>query len=92
MYVHHKWLCFLGPRGPLVEPSISPSTRPAPIFPEFIDELYHCRQAPGTPQTIYFVKAERASSTNLDKNTKTKKNIDVFKKTNKKTETNKRKT
>ena len=33
---------FLGPRGPLVEPSILPS-RPvhpsAPIFPEFIDEL-----------------------------------------------------
>ena len=35
---------FLGPRGPLVEPSISPSrppvpSRPATIFPEFIDEL-----------------------------------------------------
>ena len=38
-----KTLHFLGPRGPLVEPSISPpvhpSTRPATIFPEFIDEL-----------------------------------------------------
>ena len=35
---------FSGPRGPLIEPSIPvpsvrPSTRPAPIFPEFIDEL-----------------------------------------------------
>ena len=28
---------FLGPRGPPVEPSIS--TRPTPIFPEFIDKL-----------------------------------------------------
>ena len=41
-------LNFLGPRGPLVEPSISPPlsyrppvhpSRPAPIFPEFLDEL-----------------------------------------------------
>ena len=23
---------------------VHPSTRPATIFPEFIDELYHCRQ------------------------------------------------
>ena len=28
---------FLGPRGPLIEPSSVPSTRPATIFPEFID-------------------------------------------------------
>ena len=31
---------FLGPRGPLIEPSISvPSNRPTTIFPEFIDKL-----------------------------------------------------
>ena len=29
---------FLGPRGPLVEPSMSAHPS-APIFPEFIDEL-----------------------------------------------------
>ena len=55
---------FLGPRGPLVEPSMSPS-RPvhpsATIFPEFIDELEHCPQASGTPQTVYFMKADDVS-------------------------------
>ena len=37
-----KYEAFLGPRGPLVEPSMSPSRPPVPsatIFPEFIDEL-----------------------------------------------------
>ena len=49
---------FLGPRRPLIQPSISvPSTRPRQNFPEFIDELKHCRQASGTPQIIYFLKA-----------------------------------
>ena len=41
IYRLHDVAVFLGPRGPLVEPSIlHPSVRPpATIFPEFIDEL-----------------------------------------------------
>ena len=40
IYAYHQPPAFLGPRGPLVEPSISvPSTRLATIFPEFIDDL-----------------------------------------------------
>ena len=63
---------FLGPRGPLIEPSISvPSTRPARIFPEFIDELKHCRQASGTPQIIYFLKANDVSYPNSEENSNT---------------------
>ena len=82
---------FLGPRGPLVEPSIFPSrppvhpSRPATIFPEFIDELKHCRQASGTPQIVYFLKAHDVSYPNLDENTNTKTNTQ----TNTQTNTNK---
>ena len=47
-----------------------------------------CRQASGTPQTIYFLKADDVSYPNSDENTNTKTNID----TNTKTETNKGKT
>ena len=74
---------FLGPRGPLIEPSISvPSVHPStPIFPEVIDELKHCRQASGTPQIEYFLKAYDVSYPNWDKNSNTE--------TNTKTETNK---
>ena len=61
-------LAFLGPRGPLIEPSsVRPSVRPPVrppvrnIFPKFIDELKHCRQASGTPKTIYFLKADDVS-------------------------------
>ena len=75
---------FLGPRGPLVVPSILPS-RPvhpsAPIFPEFIDELYHCRQAPGTLQSVYFLKAHDVSYPNSDENKNTEINTNT--KTNK---------
>ena len=45
---------FLGPRGPLIEPSIPVPS--APIFPEVIDELKHCRQASGTPKPYIFWK------------------------------------
>ena len=59
---------FLGPRGPLIEPlSVHPSRPPATIFPEFIDELKHCRQASGTPQIVYFLKAHDVSYPNSDK-------------------------
>ena len=44
---------FLGPRGPLVEPSMSVHP-PATIFPEFIDELKHCRQASGALKPCIF--------------------------------------
>ena len=85
-------MLFLGPRGPLIEPSIPvrPSVHPsAQIFPEFIDELKHCRQASRTrqaswtPKTVYFLKGHDVSYPDSDKNTNT--NI----KTNTKTETNK---
>ena len=64
---------FLGPPGPLIEPSISvPSVHPsATIFPEFIDELKHCRQASGIPQIAYFMKADDVSYPNSDENTNT---------------------
>ena len=81
-------MLFLGPRGPLIEPSIPvrPSVHPsAQIFPEFIDELKHCRQASGTPQIIYFLKARDVSYPNSDENSNTEKNT----KTNTKTEANK---
>ena len=75
-------LGFLGPRGPLIEPpSVHPSVHPsATIFPELIDELKHCRQASGTPQTIHFLKAhnvsyrETTTKTNTETNTKTETN------------------
>ena len=51
-----------------------PSTCPATIFLEFIDELKHCRQASRTPQTIYFLKAHDVSYPNADENTNTKTN------------------
>ena len=53
----------------------------ATIFPEHIDELKHCRQALGAPQTIYFLKADDVSHPNSDENANTK--------TNTKAETNK---
>ena len=65
-----------------------PSTRPATIFPEFIDELKHCHQASGTPQIVYFLKADDVSYPNSDENTNTKTNTG----TNTNTETNKGKT
>ena len=59
---------FLGPRGPLIEPlPVHPSTRPATIFHELIDELKHCRQASGTPKIVYFLKADDVSYPNSDK-------------------------
>ena len=78
---------FLGPRGPLIEPlSVRPPVRPpATIFPEFIDELKHCRQASGTPKTVYFLKAHDVSYPNSDKisntetNTNTNTNTDKYK-------------
>ena len=82
---------FLGPRGPLIEPSIPvhPSVRPpATIFPEFIDELKQCRQASGTPQIAYFMKADDVSYPNSNTETSTKTNTE----TNTKTETNKGRT
>ena len=87
---------FLGPRGPLIEPSIPvhPSVRPpATIFPEFIDELKQFNSgsetvASGTPQIAYFMKADDVSYPNLDENTNTKTNTA----TNTNTETNKGKT
>ena len=78
---------FLGPRGPLIEPSIPvhPSTSPpATIFPEFIDELQHCPQASGTPQIVCFLKAHDVSYPNSNTETNTKTNTE----TNTKTETN----
>ena len=80
-------ISFLGPRGPLIEPSpVRPSVHPsATIFPEFIYELKHCRQASGTPQIVYFLKAHDVSYPNSDKNTNTNTNTE----TNTKTETNK---
>ena len=82
---------FLGPRGPLIEPSSVPSRPPATIFPEFIDELKHCRQASGTPQIVYFLKAHDVSYPNSDKNsnTETNTNTNTNTETNTKTETNK---
>ena len=87
---------FLGPRGPLIEPSIPvhPSVRPpvrppATIFPEFIEELKHCRQASGTPQIAYFMKADDVSYPNSDKNENTETNTKTNTETNTKTETNK---
>ena len=87
-------MLFLGPRGPLIEPSIPvrPSVHPsAQIFPEFIDELKHCRQASGTPQIVYFLKAHDVSYPNSDKNsnTETNTNTNTNTETNTKTETNK---
>ena len=70
-------------------PSVRP---PATIFPEHIDELKHCRQASGTPQIVYFLKAHDVSYPNSDKNTKTNTNTETNTKTNTKTETNKGKT
>ena len=77
---------FLGPRGPLIEPSIPvhPS-RPAAIFPELIDELKHCRWASGTPQIVYFLKAHDVSYPNSDENSNTETNTKI----NTGTETNK---
>ena len=73
-----------------MEPSIPirPPVPSAPIFPEFIDEPKLCRQASGTPQTVYFLKADDVSDSNSDKNTNTKTNTD----TNTKTGTNKGRT
>ena len=77
--------------SPPVHPSRPPvpSTRPvhpsAPIFPEFIDELKHCRQASGTPQIVYFLKADDVSYPNLEENTNKKTNTQ----TNTQTNTNK---
>ena len=71
-------LFFLGP-----VPSTSPSTN----FPEFIDELKHCRRASGTPQTIHSLKAHDVSFPNSDKNSNTATNTKTN--TNTKTDTNK---
>ena len=76
---------FLGPRGPLIEPS---SVHP-PIFPEFIDELFHCRQTSGTPQTIHFLKAHDVSYPTSDEISNTETNTKTNTETNTKTETNK---
>ena len=78
---------FLGPRGPLIEPSI-PVHPSATIFPE----LKHCREASGTPQIVYFLKAHDVSYPNSDKKTNTNTNTETNAKTNTKTETNKGKT
>ena len=92
------FIVFLGPRGPLIEPSIPvhPSVRPpvrppATIFPKFIDELKHCHQASGTPQIVYFLKAHDVSYPNSDtnSNTETNTNTNTNTETNTKTETNK---
>ena len=66
-----------------------PSTRPATIFPEFIDELKHCRQASGTPQIVYFLKAHDVSYPNSDKNSNTETNTKTNTDTYTKTDTNK---
>ena len=84
---------FLGPRGPLVEPSMSvhPSRPPVPsatIFPEFIDELQHCHQASGAPHIVFFLKDHDVSYPKSDNNSNTETNT----KTNTKTETNTGKT
>ena len=73
-------LFFLGP---------VPSTSPSTFFPEFIDELKHCRRASGTPQTIHFLKAHDVSVPNSDKNSKTGTNTKTNTEINTKTETNK---
>ena len=70
---------------PPVHPSVRP---PATIFPEFIDELKQCRQASGTPQIAYFMKADDVSYPNSNTETSTKTNTE----TNTKTETNKGRT
>ena len=69
-----------------VRPSIRP---PAPIFPELIDELKHCRQASGTPQIVYFLKAHDVIYPNSDKNSNTETFTKTNTETNKKIETNK---
>ena len=87
-------MLFLGPRGPLIEPSIPvrPSVHPsAQIFPEFIDELKHCRQASGTPQIVYFLKTHDVSYLNSDEKSNTETNTKTKTQTNTKTGTNKRK-
>ena len=66
-----------------------PSRPPATIFPEFIDELKHCRQASGTPQIVYFLKAHDVSYPNSDKNSNTATNTKTNTETNTKRETNK---
>ena len=78
-------MVFLGPRGPLIEPSIPvPSTRPpATIFPEFIDKLLHCRQTSGTTQTIHILKVHDVSYPNSDKNSNTETNTKTNTETNK---------
>ena len=81
-------MLFLGLRGPLIEPSIPvrPSVHPsAQIFPEFIDELKHCRQASGTPQIVYFPNAHDVRYPNSDRYT----NTNTKTETNTKTKTNK---
>ena len=90
--IHWRNTQFLGPRGPLVEPSISPPVPSATIFPEFRDELKLYRQVSGTPQTIHFLKADDVSYPNSDENTNTKTNTETNTQTNTKTETNKGKT
>ena len=45
-----------------------PVRPPATNFPEFIDELTHCRQASRTPQIVYFLKAHDVNYLNLDEN------------------------
>ena len=67
---------------------MSPPVRPVRPQQFFIDELKHCRQAPGTAQTVYFLKAHNVSYPNSDENTNTKTNTV----TNTKTETNEGKT
>ena len=69
--------------------SVHPSTT---IFPEFIDELKQCRQASGTPQIAYFMKADDVNYPNSDKNTNTNTNTETNTKTNTKTDTAKGKT
>ena len=71
---------------PPVRPSVHPS---ATIFPEFIDELYHCRQTSGTPQTIHFLKAHDVSYPTSDEMSNTETNTKTNTETNTKTETNK---
>ena len=58
----------------------------------FIDELKRCRQASGTPQIVYFLKAHDVSYPNSDETTNTKTNTETNTKTNTKTDTIKGKT